>query len=124
MLCECCRINKPVVKDYRGVDFGGFIDIQKYLVCTLCFNLADDYFFKLFEAKDDKERKEIIKDILINIFGIMHMTFEEFNKFYDDEVFKKEIFNWLNFLDKKDKDEILSKIKENDKKLYLMFLRM
>ena len=121
MLCECCKINFAVVKDYRSIDFGDFEDIEKYSVCLLCFNLADDAFFSLMHCNSE-DKKEMIKDLLLNVFKLTSISFSEFNKL--SKRAKIELVNWLNFLDKKDKYKILNAIKKNDKKVYLSILKI
>ena len=90
-LCECCRINKARIKDYRGLDTGETYDIHKFLVCRLCFNLNDDDFFRLLWTKDTNERKEIIREIVEKW---------KLREYYDDEdpILNLEIIKWMMFL--------------------------
>lgn len=43
MKCECCKKNNATVKDFRETETGS----EKFRVCTDCFNLTDEAFFKL-----------------------------------------------------------------------------
>lgn len=43
MLCECCKKEDAVLKDFREDLFGWF---NKFYVCKECFNLEDIYFLK------------------------------------------------------------------------------
>jgi hypothetical protein len=91
VLCECCKINKARIKDYRGIDTGETYDIQKFLVCRLCFNLRDEDFFKLLEAENDEERRELIREI-VDAWELRGYRDEK------DPKLNEEIANWLNFL--------------------------
>jgi len=53
MLCECCKKNKAIVKDFRETKTG----YSKFYVCRECFNLTDETFFRRMRAKTKKVTK-------------------------------------------------------------------
>ncbi len=58
--CEACLINHAEVKDHR-YSVGGY---NKYVVCSNCFKLNDECFFRLKYAKEGISKKRVISRIM------------------------------------------------------------